>query len=512
MLERTVKRHAASRVPVMLLLVLVASTLVCIKTVPVEAQSGRVIDVFTQKGGTGANQSSDMFQPQELVMLHALVTYNDYPVANKLVSFHVNGPQNTFENMTVAGSSTTNESGIAEFSFRIPWPSKNPEKKVFGEWHVVATVDIADQTVVDTLTFQVGWIIKITNIATLNAEWKPQENYLRQSTIVFDLTVENSARTAKTATITIDAQDSASYPIIHIQLDNLVFQPGASHVNASAGIPADASIGKATASAAAYTAPVERGGVLYSPAISTTFEIIPGAPLTYPVTFAQTGLDSTATGTVVTVNGTSKGFADLPFTVWTDSGLSLTYSYGNVSSSGIGKRFVLTGVVGLSSPMTVTGAVNVTGTYGIQYQVTFSQSGVATDFTGTVVTVDSVNNTVSGLPVSFWWDRGSSHSFSFASPLLVDGKQYVWSSTSGLSTLQSGTLTVTASGSVLGDYVVLVPLLTIPPWLILALLVWLVLVGALVLLWFLLFLGIKRRRRRKKSARHSYVIIAHPHV
>lgn len=421
--ERTAKKHTATGILVVLLLVSVASSLLCVKTIPVEAQSGRFIDLYTQKGGMGANQSSDMFQPQELVILYALVTYNDYPVVGKLVAFQANGPPNAFENMTAAGPSPPNESGLAEFSFRIPWPSENPEKKVFGEWHVVATVDVADQAVVDTLTFQVGWIIRITDIATLNAEGQPEVYFLRESTIVFNLTVENSAKTARPATITIDAEDSASHPIIHIQLENLILQPGVSHVNASARIPNDAAIGQAMVFAAAYSAPVEHGGVLYSPAISTTFQIVTSAPLTYPVTFVQTGLDSTATGTVVTVNGTSKGFADLPFTVLVENGSLLTYSYSNVSSSTNGTRFILTGVVGPSSPMKVTGAITVTGNYAVQ-----------------------------------------------------------------------------------------AALLAIPFWVILILLVGLGLLGllgAIVLLFFLEFL---RRRRRKKSPRHSYLIISHPHI
>jgi hypothetical protein len=270
----TVEKIARSRASATLLLILVAVALVQVKTVPVKAQSGRVIDVFTQKGGRGANQSSDMFQAQELVVLYALVTYNDNPVANKLVAFQANGPPNPFENETVGGASNTNESGIAEFSFRIPWPIEMPQIKVFGDWLVVASVDVADQRVTDTLTFKAGWIIEITGIATLNAQGKPELRYMRNGTIVFDLTVENNARTAKPATITIDVQDSASHPIIHVELNNLVVPPGVSHVNASAHIPLEASLGQAMVLAAVYTAPVGRGGILYSPAVSTTFEII----------------------------------------------------------------------------------------------------------------------------------------------------------------------------------------------------------------------------------------------
>jgi hypothetical protein len=241
------------------------------------SDTGRKIDVFTQKipfNGKGINQSSDAFEPQELVMLYALVTYNEDPIANKLVAFQVNNPANAFQNITIVGVSSTNQSGIAQFSFRIRWPSENAEQIIFGEWSATASVEIVQQVVVDTLTFQVGWIIKITNITTLNARLEPQTSYLRGEVIVFDLTVENIALTLKSATIMIDAQDADSYPIIHIEMDNLVFQPGENHVRAYSQIPTAAAIGEATVSAAAYTAPPKISGVLYSPAALSTFEII----------------------------------------------------------------------------------------------------------------------------------------------------------------------------------------------------------------------------------------------
>jgi hypothetical protein len=261
----------------LLMAVLAASLLMHAGQAISNASSGRVIDLFTQKApfdGKGANQSSDAFEPQELVILYALVTYNDFPVALKLVSFQANGPPNTLENITVTGSATTNDSGIGEFSFRIAWPSSNPEAKVLGEWYVVSTVSIADQTVVDTLTFQVAWILRITSITTLNASFEPQNKFPRRSPIVFDVVVENIARVAKVATIAIDVLDLLQHPIIHIQKENLLFQPGQTHLNASSQIPANATIGQATAWASAYTAPVEQGGTLYSPAVYTTFEII----------------------------------------------------------------------------------------------------------------------------------------------------------------------------------------------------------------------------------------------
>jgi hypothetical protein len=179
----------------------------------------------------------------------------------------------------------------------------------------------------------------------------------------------------------------------------------------------------------------------------------------YSVTFAQTGVDPTATGTVVTINDViTKTSAQLPYSMWVDSGLQTTYSYNDiVLSSTTGKRFKLVNVSGPSSPITVSGPVTVTGNYKTQFQVIFDQTGVGTDYAGTIVTIDLANYNRNGLPTTpnFWWDKDSVHSFSFASPLTVNGnKQYVWSSTSGLSSLQSGTLTVTTSGSVVGNYIV----------------------------------------------------------
>jgi hypothetical protein len=94
----------------------------------------------------------------------------------------------------------------------------------------------------------------------------------------------------------------------------------------------------------------------------------------------------------------------------------------------------------------------VTALYATQYLIAFSQSGVGSDFSGTVMTIDGIDYDRSGQ--SFWWDKDSTHSFSFASPLVVSGnvKRYVWTSTTGLSTVQSGTITISGVGSVIGNY------------------------------------------------------------
>jgi hypothetical protein len=89
------------------------------------------------------------------------------------------------------------------------------------------------------------------------------------------------------------------------------------------------------------------------------------------------------------------------------------------------------------------------------YEVSFDQMGVGNDFTGTVVIIDGTNYTVNNLPLSFWWDKDSTHTYAFQSPLVVGSgaKQYDWDSTNGLSTLQLGSTNVAGPGSVTGNYV-----------------------------------------------------------
>ena len=240
------------------------------------AEGGGAIDLFTDKepfDGKGANQSSDAFEPQELVVLHALATYNQGPERNLPVAFEVNGPPNAYENFSTVGSGRTNDTGFAEFSFRIPWPNSKAEEIIFGNWSAIATVNIAGNVFADILTFQVGWIVRITELKTLNFHLIPQSLFARQDLVVFNLTIENIARIEKSATIKIDVVDSEENPIIHIEMENTLFPPGVSNLQTYSQIPVSALAGLANVSAAPLTAPPATGGRLYSPAIFTTFTI-----------------------------------------------------------------------------------------------------------------------------------------------------------------------------------------------------------------------------------------------
>jgi hypothetical protein len=90
-----------------------------------------------------------------------------------------------------------------------------------------------------------------------------------------------------------------------------------------------------------------------------------------------------------------------------------------------------------------------------QYNITLASTGIGRDYTGPVVEVDGENYDKSG--ASFWWDSGSRHTYEFKSKIVVSrGKQYVKCyvliSTTRLISDQNGTLTVSKSCSLTGNY------------------------------------------------------------
>ena len=107
-----------------------------------------------------------------------------------------------------------------------------------------------------------------------------------------------------------------------------------------------------------------------------------------------------------------------------------------------------------SRTITVNVSTTYTADYQTQYEVTFGQSGVGTDFTETVVIIDGTGYKVGSFPLSFWWNESTIHAFAFQSPLTVtpSTKRYVWNSTSGLKSLRSDSITVSTPGNVTGNY------------------------------------------------------------
>jgi len=237
---------------------------------------GPYIDVYTQKepySGRGPRAPSDAFAPQEEVILYAYVSYSCEPEQNKPVVFIIFNPKGE---IIVERTAFTNSVGIANTTFRIPWPCEDPEETIFGTWKVLARISILNQTAEDTLTFQVGWIIEVVEVETVNATGMAKNIFTRGEQIYFNLTVKNIAFVSKTATFTIVIYDERSVPIGHATLHSWVIQSGSSQFFiVDSRIPKWAYLGIASVYANAYTNLPQLCGVPYCPEITSTFLIQP---------------------------------------------------------------------------------------------------------------------------------------------------------------------------------------------------------------------------------------------
>jgi hypothetical protein len=155
---------------------------------------GRSIDIYTQwpapYGGQGLNNPSDMFWPQKEVTLFANVSYNGWPEQGKDVAFQVIAPSTSpMPNQTwTVLYARTGADGIANVTFRLPWPCDHPEQW-FGVWTVIGTVDIACTIVNDTLQFHYDYLVDIFKV-TVD---QPSYNHIGNA---------NATTTVITATIT----------------------------------------------------------------------------------------------------------------------------------------------------------------------------------------------------------------------------------------------------------------------------------------------------------------------
>jgi len=273
------------------------------------------------------------------------------------------------------------------------------------------------------------------------SSWTGATGTYADATVVMDSAKTATANYIVQYKLTVaSAQDSPSPSVGDHWYDT------GTHIDASVTSPADESDGtRYRCTGWTGTGSVPSSGST----LSFHFDITAPSTLTwnwiaqYKLTFAQTGLDSDATGTVVTIGEVAKTFTDLPITdVWYDSGT--TYSYEDIVSGGSGKRFVKTGVTGPSSPISTSGTV--TGNYHTEYYVTFGQTGLSSDATGTVVTVGGSGKAFGDLPYADWVDSGTVYAYTDPVPTGDANKRYK------LINVDGSASPISTSGTVTGNY------------------------------------------------------------
>jgi hypothetical protein len=239
-----------------------SNTSTVIKTLHILAiPVGAAIDVYTDRGGQGPNARSDAFGPQELVSIYAKVTYNGAPVVGKSVAFEIRNAQNQ-SIAYVTGVTDTN--GIATAEFRLPWPDTNPES-VFGNWAIVATVDVSQVMVSDTVALQFDYIIRIVSIQTLTTSNAPASSFARGTQMKINVTLSNIRTVAVTTTLTMTIYDNCNVPVAAFFVDITVPAQGQTAIAGTLNIPTYAFVGTATAYVNALTQLPSLGGVPYCP-------------------------------------------------------------------------------------------------------------------------------------------------------------------------------------------------------------------------------------------------------
>ena len=151
-------------------------------------------------------------------------------------------------------------------------------------------------------------------------------------------------------------------------------------------------------------------------------------------------------------NGATSG------TGWYSNGTSAYASVTPTTVAGInGTHYIFTGWSGnasgtssTSTPIIMNAPKIATANWKTQYNVTFGQSGVGTDFSGTVLTVNGTAYNRAGF--SAWTNLGDVYTFNYSVPLtaIANGEQYVLTGISGNGTASS--LTISQAATVTGTY------------------------------------------------------------
>ena len=229
---------------------------------PASQQPTTIIDVFTQRGGVGHNVKSSPFAPQELVQGYANVTFGGAPVVNKNVIFTVLNPSGA---VIAVRTSLTNSSGFGYFEYRTPWLDNGTTS--FGIWSIIATVEISQVVVTDTVSFDYNYLVTINNNITVPA------SVHRGSPITVNVPIIDTDNTALSITTTLTIYDTNSVPVA-TYISNPMSITSSTTISATLTIPSWAFVGTATVYVNVLTNSPTSNGIPYCPERSATFQIL----------------------------------------------------------------------------------------------------------------------------------------------------------------------------------------------------------------------------------------------
>jgi hypothetical protein len=164
------------------------------------------------------NGTSTTFAPFDQIQLCANVTYSNATQPDILVYFNVTGPSTSVNPTIITRIETTNSSGEAVFSFRLPIESDN-QSSLVGTWQALATIQTTNGTMQQSLSFTTQWNMEITSINLENSQGTSQTVFSPGNTVQVQLTI-SSAGQPQTANVTLYMQNQQGDIINQTQILN----------------------------------------------------------------------------------------------------------------------------------------------------------------------------------------------------------------------------------------------------------------------------------------------------
>ena len=200
------------------------------------------------------NVASSTFTPFDQIQLVSTVTYGNATVPDILVTFKVQGPTNSANPTNVTTIATTNATGVANSSLRLPGEAQNATSLV-GTWQATATIQTTNGTLQQTLSFITQWNCEITSISIQNQQGQNQTIFYAGNTVKMLLTIDNTGQPLQ-ANITINMQDSSGEISNQTQIENTQIgnsSTSPTQIPATLQIPDGSITGEATINAAIYS-------------------------------------------------------------------------------------------------------------------------------------------------------------------------------------------------------------------------------------------------------------------
>jgi hypothetical protein len=221
------------------------------------------LDLFIDRGGKGQNTTGGVYGPQELIKIYASVTYRNSPVLNKDVTFSI---CNSKGDQIAVRVGRTDSSGNATAEFRLPWSDTTTPESVFGTWSILATVDLSESTLNDTVPFNYNYIVTANGIQ-VPAVVQKLDN------VKINVTVDSLSDTPLWTSLSLTVYDEQRVPIACYTVTNTNQAKGSSPVTATITIPSWAFPGQATVYVNILTNTLDNGGVPYNREKTANFQI-----------------------------------------------------------------------------------------------------------------------------------------------------------------------------------------------------------------------------------------------